>query len=302
MRIARKLLALAVVSLAATSVHAEGSYLGLGLGLQFNLADLGSAITKDGLDASTVGPNGVSTQQVIVPENKLDVLGKLGVLKVDQNSAMTGGILSAFWEKEGQNTFWRVGVDHTRKILGGHTTAEFIGHRMIDVTWSYQATHIPFYWGMKAGVGESASVYGGLGLHYYRGGWGIDGDSNGQLLYEVTNGLLSVGPHANSCLITGATCSVPVSRQNPNGGFPVIGEKVRFDVSGIGFNFLVGIERKLQSGNKTYFEIEYVIGGKMDNAPVRSPGTIQSLAATGSLSYPINLSGTRFKFGYKIPM
>ena len=235
---------------------------------------------------------------MIVAENKLDVLSKSSIMRVEQNSAMTGGILSIFWEKEGQNSFWRVGVDHTRKIMGGHTEATFIGHKMIDMTWSYQATHIPFYWGMKAGVGESASVYGGLGLHYYRGGWGIDGDSNGQLLYELSGGAISVGPHSNQYILTqGQTHAGGAGNQ-----FPVIGEQVRFDVNGIGFNFLVGIERKLQSGNKTYFEIEHVIGGKMDNAPVRTYGTVSSLASTGSISYPINLSGTRFKFGYKIAM
>lgn len=289
MKNARKLLALAVFSLAATGVHAEGSYLGLGLGLQFNLGDLGGTITKDGLDSRTVG------KEVIVPENTLDVLSKATIMRVDQNSAMTGGILSIFWEKEGQDTFWRIGVDHTRKVMGGHTEATFIADKMIDITWSYQATHIPFYWGMKAGVGESASVYGGLGLHYYRGGWGIDGDSNGQLLYELSGGLLSIGPHSDKFILT-------QGEEYAGGNFPIIGEKVHFDVSGVGFNFLVGVERKLQSGNKTYFEIEHVIGGKMDNAPVRSYGTVQSLASTGSISYPINLSGTRFKFGYKMAM
>lgn len=294
MRNARKLLALAVVSLAATSVHAEGSYLGLGLGLQFDLGDLGSTITKDGLDSSKTTPSG-QTMQMIVPENTLDVYRAASIMSVKQSSAMTGGILSVFWENEGQNTFWRVGVDYTRKVMGGHTEASIATAKFIDMTWTYEAYHIPLYWGIKAGVGESASVYGGLGLHYYRGGWGIEGDSNGQIPYDLSNGLLSVGPHATAQLYKGGT-------YNGTDAFPVIGEKVKFDVNGVGFNFLVGVERKLQSGNKTYFEIEHVIGGKMDNAPVRTFGTVKSLATTGTISYPINLSGTRFKFGYKIAM
>lgn len=285
MKNARRLLALAVVSFAATSVHAEGSYLGLGFGLQFDLGSLGSTITKDGLDSNTPG------RDMIVPENTLDVLSKAGILSVDQNSAMTGGILSIFWEVEGQNTFWRVGADYTRKIMGGHTSASLAGHKMIDMTWSYEALHVPLYWGMKAGVGESASVYGGLGLHYFRGGWGIEGDSNGQLLYEL--GGFSVAPHSDQKILTQGAA-------HTSGLYPVIGEKVKFDVNGIGFNFLLGVERKLQSGNKTFFEIEHVIGGKMDNAPVRAIGTIRSLAPTGSISYPINLSGTRYRFGIKI--
>lgn len=311
MRIARKLLALGVIAFAVTSVHAEGSYLGFGLGLQFDLGSLGGTITKDGLDAGSpemkavkmpgggAVPASVGKQELIVPENKLDVLAKTGIIKAHQGGAMTGGVFSIFYEKEWQNDFIRIGVDHTRKIMGGHTTAEFAMAKFMDITWSYQATQIPFYYGLKAGVGESASVYGALGLHYYRGGWGLEGDANGQIPYELTSGIpdfnpITIGPHSMGTLKTNTF--------GTDGLYPVIGEKIRFDVSGIGFNFLVGVERKLQNGNKTYFEIEYMVGAKMDNAPVQSIGTISQIAPTGSISYPINLSGTRFKFGYKMAM
>jgi len=313
MRIARKLLALGVIAFAVTSVHAEGSYLGFGLGLQFDLGSLGGTITKDGLDAGSpemkgvkmpgggAVPTSVGKQELIVPENKLDILASTGIIKAHQGGAMTGGVFSIFYEKEWQNDFIRIGVDHTRKIMGGHTTAEFAMMKFMDITWSYQATQIPFYYGLKAGVGESASVYGALGLHYYRGGWGLEGDANGQIPYDLTYSLtkdgknpITIGPHSSGTLADGTF--------GKDGLYPVLGEKIRFDVSGIGFNFLVGVERKLQNGNKTFFEIEYMVGAKMDNAPVQSIGTISHLASTGSISYPINLSGTRFKFGYKMAM
>ncbi len=62
---------------------------------------------------------------------------------------------------------------------------------------------------------------------------------------------------------------------------------------------MLGIDAKLQSGNKMYFEIEYLLDAKMDNAPVRSLGTINQLASTGNISYPIVVGGVRYKIGIK---
>ncbi|GIX40612.1 MAG: hypothetical protein KatS3mg129_0345 [Leptospiraceae bacterium] len=50
---------------------------------------------------------------------------------------------------------------------------------------------------------------------------------------------------------------------------------------------MIGIDKKLQSGNKFYFEIEYLLDAKMDNAPVRSLGAVNQIASSGSISYPI---------------
>lgn len=297
MKLARKLIALAVVSFVATSVHAEGSYLGLGLGLQFDLGSLAGTITKDGLETNDDSVTG-KKQKLIVEENKLDVLSKTPFVEAKQGSAMTGGVFSVFYEKERTNDFFRVGADYTTKIMGGHTEAKLLGLTTMDITWNYQALHIPAYYGLKAGVGENASVYGGLGLHYYKGGWGLKGSADGQIAHDIA---AVAGVTALAGMATGPynSNSIYLGQPYAGGNLPVLGENIQFDVSGIGFNFLIGLERKLQSGDKTYFEIEYMVGAKMDNAPVRSIGTIASLASTGSISYPINLSGTRFKFGYK---
>lgn len=304
MKKASRLLTLAVAGFFATQVHAEGAYLGLGLGLQFDLAGLGETITKDGLDtnkwnnfdATNVTAGTLPTQQkLIVPENEVDVYQQGGLMTGKTSGVMNGGILSVFWEKEGDSFFWRAGVDYTKKIMGGKTEATFATVKWLDQYWDYHCWNIPVYAGMKAGVGETASVYGGLGLNYYSGGWEVGGTNNGQIPFELSNGYLTPGAHFNQTIAqiqAGAT---------PTGGGPVLGEQIRFHKTGIGFNFLMGIERKLQSGNKTYFEIEHVIAGGMDNAPVRSYGSL-ALSSAGNVSYPINLSGTRFKFGVKVAM
>jgi hypothetical protein len=82
----------------------------------------------------------------------------------------------------------------------------------------------------------------------------------------------------------------------------IFGEQIVFDVSGIGFNFLIGIDKKLQSGSKFYFELEYLISAKNDNAPVRSQGTVNQLASSGNISYPIVVGGLRYRLGFKKPL
>lgn len=299
MKKASRLLTLAVAGFFATQVHAEGAYLGLGLGLQFDLAGLGETITKDGLDTNkwnsfdTTGNNPTTQQKLIVPENEIDVFRHTGLMTGKTDGAMHGGILSVFWEKEGDGIFYRAGVDYTRKIQGGKTEATFATVKWLDQYWDYECWNVPVYAGMKAGVGETASVYGGLGINYYSGGWEVGGTNNGQIPFELSRGAITSGAHFNQNVLQGATAT--------SGGGPVLGEQIRFRTTGVGFNFLLGLERKMQSGNKTYFEIEHIIAGGMDNAPVRSYGSI-ALSPLGNVSYPVNLSGTRFKFGIKVAM
>ncbi|HMW58493.1 MAG TPA: hypothetical protein PKA91_02470, partial [Leptospiraceae bacterium] len=51
-----KILAFALAALFATAIQAEGSYVGFGLGIQFNLASLGNTIVNDGLQGTAAGP------------------------------------------------------------------------------------------------------------------------------------------------------------------------------------------------------------------------------------------------------
>ena len=309
MKYRNKLLAVAFTTVFASSVHAE-NYLGLGAGLQFDLGQLTNTIVLDGLESSVGNANltgvtrlqgcGTNTacqtevpgtnQDLIISERNLDALDKsTGDMLFDNDlrGGMTGLQLTAFYESEGDNTFWRIGVMYTKKIMGGHTESRLLGFKWLDQKWDYYAWQVPFYYGFKTGIGESASVYAGGGVHYFRGGWNV----GGYILGDVPTYLLgtATGPHTVLDANTGAL----------KGG-NVIGEAVRFRVSGIGFNFLIGVEKKLASGNKLFFEIDSAYSGGIYNAKAESQAGTQGLAPFPS--YPIAIGGWSYRFGYKIAM
>ena len=309
MKYRNKLLAVAFTTVFASSVHAE-SYLGLGAGLQFDLGQLTNTIVLDGLESSVgnASLNGVTrlqgcgtntacqtevrgnNQDLIISERNLDALDKstTGFLfDNDLRGGMTGLQLTAFYESEGDNTFWRLGVMYTKKIMGGHTESRLMGFKWLDQKWDYYAWQVPFYYGFKTGIGESASVYAGAGLHYFNGGWNV----GGYVLGDVPTYLLgtATGPHTVLDANTGA----------PKGG-NVIGEAVRFRVNGLGFNFLIGVEKKMSNGDKLYFEIGRAYSGGMGNARAESQAGQQGLAPFPS--YPIAIGGWSYRFGYKMKL
>ncbi|MCS6955284.1 MAG: hypothetical protein NZM44_02895, partial [Candidatus Calescibacterium sp.] len=167
-------LLLAISFVFVGALYSQSAYLGYGLGVQFNVGDLGSTITKDGLD------NAIGDQKIIIPENTIDVWSKSGFAKAKISGAMHGGILNVFYERESTSTFWRVGLEYTKKILGGKTSASILGiYQNVSQNWDFVSYYIPFIYGIKAGVGEASSVYGGIGINYHRGGWSLSGTVDG---------------------------------------------------------------------------------------------------------------------------
>ena len=300
MKLLKKLIIL-LLGFSVGGVFAQSAYLGYGLGLQVNLGDLGGTITKDGLE------NRFGNRKIIIPENTIDVLHRSGLVTREMGGAMTGLALSAFYERDLADFFYRIEGAYTRKILGGHTKAQLAGFTLIDQNWDFYSIVVPLYLGIKANVSESASVYGAFGVNYFRGGWKIYGTVDGatpcqvgiSLTGSVNSTLCGLAPNGADIPTIGTTA------YNDPGllySGAILGEEIVFDVAGIGFNFLLGIDKKLQSGNKFYFEIEYLLSAQMDNAPVRSIGTITQLAPTGSISYPIVVGGVRYKLGFKQPL
>lgn len=311
----------ALVFLAASSVSAEGNYLGIGLGLQVDLGSLGGTIAKDGLDStqgkrSNLGSSALAGcggtdnavtnastrlcytevqgnfQELIIPENTLISLEKNTnqLFRAYTSGPMQGLVIDVFWESEGDGTFWRVGVSHTRKILGGETRSTLANFEWYKIEWDFYSWTIPFYYGVKAKIGESGAVYGGLGINYTRGGWNLGGTNAGDIPTELVGSLTGpVGAH--SYVNTG---DVGVSEGE------VYKEAVKFRHSGIGWNALMGVESKLDSGDALFFEIEYIVNGGQDTAYTKSVGGIRGLSA--SPSYPIVTGGTKYKFGYKMAM
>ncbi len=322
------------VSLLASSVYAEGSFIGLGVGLHFDLGSLANTITKDGLDSTVGQPNmtGASggfgcnpaiqaynansyagagavlscqgekqgtKQALIMAENKLLGMEKAlpGFYSANATGPMTGIVLDAFWEREGVNTFWRIGASYTQKIKGGHTDAAMLGIKWYDVDWNYKSLVVPFYFGLKAGVGESGSVYAGIGVNYAMGGWSVGGNNFGDFPTTVLGGLF--GPVGSNTVKVSAPDGVSGTRVFDRGG-PLIGEAINFKVRGYGFNAIIGVEKKLESGSKLFIEIEDIFGGGYGVVQSKTQAASQGLAPFPV--YPISLGGTRYKFGYKISM
>jgi hypothetical protein len=308
MKLIKKLLIL-VLGFSVGGVFAQSAYLGYGLGLQLDLANLGATITKDGLD------NRYGTQKIIIPENTIDVLQRSGLVSIQTNGAMTGLALSVFYERDMADFFYRIEGSYTRKIIGGYTKAQLVGYTLIEQSWDFYSLVVPLYLGIKANVSESASVYGAFGINYFRGGWSLSGTVDGAtpcfVGRELTgqNTLCGLGPSGIGLVdpvtgVTGTGANVAAVSSNPEALYSgaIFGEQIVFDVGGVGFNFLIGLDKKLQSGSKFYFELEYLLDAKMDNAPVRSPGTVNQLASSGNISYPIVVGGLRYRLGYKQPL
>jgi hypothetical protein len=299
MKLIKKLLIL-VLGFSVGGVFAQSAYLGYGLGLQVDLAGLGGTITKDGLD------NRYGTQKIIIPENTIDVLQRSGLVSRETKGAMTGLALSVFYERDMADFFYRIEGSYTRKIMGGYTKAQLAGYTFIEQSWDFYSLVVPLYLGIKANVSESASVYGAFGINYFRGGWSLSGTVDGATPCSFSSRLCGLGPSGIGLVdpVTGTGANVTAVASNPEELYSgaIFGEQIVFDVSGVGFNFLLGLDKKLQSGSKFYFELEYLLDAKMDNAPVRSQGTVNQLASTGNISYPIVVGGLRYRIGYKQPL
>ncbi len=288
-----------VFALAVTGLHAEGSYIGLGAGLMFNLGQLGGTIANDGLNSSvgnraaTSNNEELGTQQkLIYPENELVGLevNTNQAFRAKTSGAMTGLVLTAYFEKEFTWAFVRGGVSYNKKVRGGHSEATVATIKWYDVSWDYKAFAVPVYVGIKAGVGDSASVYFGGGVNYHEGGWDLYGTNMG----DIPTALLGrgVGAHTVRDNVTGAT----------KGG-NLYNERIEFRVKGYGFNFVMGAEGKLESGNKIFFEIDTLLaGGGYGTSYARNQAnsTRDHFAAI-----PVKvtvLAGTSYSFGYKMKM
>lgn len=321
MRSFKHLLLSAVFMTAFSGVYAQGSYIGFGLGLQDDLGQLTNTIVVDGLNSSASYPTYVGrsapfgcgsslvisgqanpcyvegtggVQKAIISENTLIGLEKntAGLVRSKTSGGMIGGVLAVFYEGETESgLFYRAGFNYTKKILGGKSESYlFKGSpfeiKWYDIEWDYYAWHIPLYFGLKAGIGESASVYGGAGINYATGGWNLGGTNNGDYIGAILG--------LNQGLQT------TVSQSGAIVQLPAYKEAAKFRVAGFGYQFMIGVETKLESGNKLFFEIETIKAGAQGTTPTTSDGGQQALADLAV--YPISLSGTNFKFGYKLAL
>jgi opacity protein-like surface antigen len=315
---------LSVLSIFATSVHAEGSFLGFGAGLMFNLGQLGGTITNDGLKSVRAKPTydgaglakgclsplntlsaaekqnclGAETgteQDGIIPNRTLKDYEKnvpAGLLESKVSGAMTGLVLNVFYEKELSSwSFVRVDLSYNKRIRGGQSSSTILGIEWYKDNWDYKAWVIPAYFGIKAKIGESAAVYGGAGVNYHRGGWSVSVTSIG----DLPSSLLGTPIGAVTVVETNTLTGVKTTT-----GGPIINGGTSFRTEGFGFNVLIGLEGKLASGNRVFFEIDTLIAGDTESGNVSEIGGQVHLARI--VNKPIILAGTTYRFGYKMGM
>lgn len=311
---------LSVLTIFATSVHAEGSYLGFGAGLMFNLGQLGGTITNDGLKstdpkASMSGAGlgsgcGLKTdataaaacraespgteQDGIIPNRTLKDYANnvpLGLLESEVGGSMTGLVLNIFYEMPVSSWgFFRVDFSYNKRMMGGESSSSIVGVEWYRDKWDYKAMVIPMYFGVKANIGETSAVYAGAGVNYHRGGWSVEVTNLGDIPTSLLGS--AIGAHT-------ATVVNKSGRTEFVGG-PILNGSANFVTEGFGFNVVMGVEGKLASGNKVFFEIDTLLAGDTESTQVQDVGAINHLALNASK--PIVLAGTTYRFGYKLAL
>ncbi|EQA54364.1 hypothetical protein LEP1GSC052_2755 [Leptospira kmetyi serovar Malaysia str. Bejo-Iso9] len=287
------------------------SYFVAGLGLQFDLGNMGEVITKDGINSAQYYPvqssnpcdstkagcnsngtvSGVALRRLVVPENRLLTIERTtgGVFQVESaQGAMVGGNLMAGFEKDfGKYFFWRISANYTQKIAGGITKASFIGYRFIDANWNFQSIVIPATIGIKINITEDASIYMGAGLNYYTGGWGIRGRNDSKTINDTLDALVPSVPQL--ALVR------DLLRDGPDP--PSVRENTQFRISGFSPNWLIGTQARITEKGHVFLEVETVFASKMDSTTSQSLGTVLNLSPTPA--YPIQVGGQVFRAGYK---
>lgn len=292
------MMGIALVCLAGSLSAQTGprSYVMFGLGGQFDLAQLGGTITKDGLDSTrpvrdAQGNSTGATQTAIYPENTLISLNRStnGLVGVKANGAMVGLNLNLGYEKEGlfgiNSLFWRINVNYTTKVAGGYTTATFAGYRWLEQEWNYTAWTVPAYIGIKLfNATNDTAVYVAGGVNYFRGGWGVSGTIDGDTLRNALPGVAGPG----GVFLNDA----------PSPG--IWKENAQFRVSGFGLNWLVGAQTKVAEKGHLFFELETILSAGMGVAGTQSVGGANALAPL--VAYPVVVGGQTYRVGYKLEL
>ncbi|TGN20699.1 porin OmpL1 [Leptospira idonii] len=272
------------------------SYVVFGIGGQFDLAQMGGTILKDGLDSrqpsrDSQGNITGTPQKAIYSENTLIGLNRStnGLVGVKDNGAMVGLNLNLGYEKEGlfgiNSLFWRINVNYTTKIAGGYTTSTIAGYKWLEQEWNYTAWTIPAYVGVKLfNAANDTAVYVAGGVNYYRGGWGVAGTIDGDTLKNALPGLAGPG---------GAFLS-----DAPSPG--IYKENAQFRASGFGLNWLIGAQTKVTDKGHVFFELETILSAGMGTAGTRSVGGANALAPIAA--YPVVIGGQTYRVGYKLEL
>lgn len=283
------MLAMAVaVSFGSMAMAKDGLSVDLGFAWNFNGADMGKTIVKDGEEGQGNGAFG----DVILSDNTMLAIKKSDstyISKVKEGGSMQGLNTALRVRYDFLNAFFaRLGFVYDAQLSGGEQEATlgsafgpFAGQK-VKQTWTYGMWAIPVTVGINIPVNDGKfNIYAGLGLTYYSGYW--------QLEAKAPAGYIDVdgnGSFTPNDILAGA-----------------VDEKAKFEVSGIGFNWTVGTSAEVYQDVSLFIELDATVAAGMADAKLK---TLAAQAAFGvtTMAYPVNLSTQLVRFGvnYRLPV
>ncbi|MGB4269443.1 MAG: porin OmpL1 [Spirochaetota bacterium] len=312
------MLAMAVaIGFGSMAMAKDGLSVDLGFAWNFNGADMGKTIMKDGEEGAANGLFG----DVIVAENELLSLSKYKaggvaplISSVTDDGVMSGINTALRVRYDFLNSFFaRVGFVYDMQLMGGDdkfkittspvltaylnntvgvelTNSQLIANSLAGQTvtqkWTYGYWAIPVTVGINIPINEGKyNVYAGIGLTYYSGYWQIEAKAPaGYILYdEDGNKTLEY----SDTQTTGA-----------------VNEKLKFEASGIGFNWTLGASAEVIQDLSIFIELDATYAGGMSDSIKLKSNAGKRAFPVDNIHYPVNLSTQLLRFGvnYRLPV
>jgi len=274
------------MAFSANAFAKQGLSGGIGFGLVGDAASMGATILTDGLDNAadahagtgnqTLGydevvlieaENGLEDQQTAGAITDLETSGVMSALKID---AKVRYDISYF--------FAELKFNYAFKIMGGDTTWKAAGVEQKQ-EWSYNAWAIPVVLGINIPVAEGkANIYAGLQLGYMSGSWGVD----------VTRTYLSSTTGALQAGVSNAMTLLGQSKME---------EEIKFEASGLGIGYVIGVDAEVYENISLFFEIDSMTCAAMDEYKVKD--AVLNAVGVTHFNYPAVIGGTSLNLGVK---
>lgn len=330
------LVALAVAGFALPAMAKDGLSVELGFAYNFNGADMGKTIVKDGeegagLSRSTAGGtsgnvvvfSGAVIGKAIMPENQLllannDATKKDVIASVSEGGVMQGLNTALRVRYNFLNAFFaRIGFVYDMQISGGETSYKFgptanqmiassmlsttnalnvvnlatalsgLANGTVKQTWTYGYWSIPVTIGINVPINDGKyNIYAGLGLTYYSGYWQLE--MSVPAGYSVSN----LAIVTNGGAISGGSVSAAGK------------EKVKFEISGIGFNYVIGASAEVVQDVSIFIEWDATVAAGMSDSVKLKSDAGKWAFGSDNVYYPVNLSTSLIRFGasYRLPV
>jgi len=285
------MLAMAIaISFGSMAMAKNGLSVDLGLVYNRNGADMGATILKDGEEGAGNGLFG----DVIMSENQLLAIkstSPLLISDVTDDGAMSGinttlrvryDFLDAFFVRLGFTLDQQIAGGDDEYTLGLAFAGIGAAGQKVTQEWTYGYWAIPVTVGINIPVTERFNLYAGIGLTYYSGYW--------QLKVKAPAGYIDLtgdGPSADDVDAGPAK------------------EKLKFEASGIGINWTVGVSAAVYQDISIFLEIDTTMAADMsDSEKLKTPAGQAAFGGLKYINYPVNLSTQLYRIGvsYKLPL